>query len=64
MFCMEQCSHIEKMNNDTINFLKTSLVKMHRLNIIHFDINPNNIMFSQSYKKPIFIDYGFSEVVK
>lgn len=34
---------------------------MHRLQIIHYDIKPENIMFSPSHKKFIFIDFGMAE---
>jgi serine/threonine protein kinase len=37
---------------------------MHRFNIIHADIKPDNIVFSQSANKPVFIDFGFSSVIK
>lgn len=37
---------------------------MHQFGIIHFDIKPDNIMFSRAYNKPIFIDYGLSELME
>ena len=33
---------------------------MHSYNIIHYDIKPDNICFSNAYKKPVFIDFGLS----
>ncbi len=30
---------------------------------MHMDINWNNIMYSPTYRKNIFIDFGFSEVI-
>ena len=37
---------------------------MHRFGVVHLDINPENIMWSPSKKKPVFIDFGFSDVVR
>jgi len=37
---------------------------MHRFNIVHFDIKPENIMFSPTFKKAVFIDFGLSEIIK
>ncbi len=31
---------------------------MHILKIIHRDIKPNNIMWSNEFQKPVFIDFG------
>jgi serine/threonine protein kinase len=36
---------------------------MHLLKIIHFDIKPSNIMFSKSYNKAVFIDFGISDLI-
>ena len=33
---------------------------MHALRISHNDIKPQNIQFSTSYNKPVFIDFGIS----
>lgn len=35
---------------------------MHSLNITHNDIKPENIVFSPSLNKLVFIDFGMSEV--
>jgi serine/threonine protein kinase len=34
---------------------------MHSLNIVHLDIKPQNIVYSNIYKKLVFIDFGMSE---
>ncbi len=31
---------------------------MHRLKIVHRDIKPQNIMYSSTFKKDVFIDFG------
>jgi serine/threonine protein kinase len=36
---------------------------MHSLNIIHHDIKPENIMYSNEYKKFVMIDFGFTKTV-
>ena len=33
------------------------------MNYVHNDITPSNIMFSPTFKKLIFIDYGFSDLI-
>lgn len=64
---MECCKTLEFIDIDPcqIEFdLKDSLLKMHALNIIHFDIKPSNICFSEARQKFVFIDFGFSEIVE
>ena len=43
---------------------KANLLEMHTLGILHRDIKPDNIMYSQSYQKYVFIDFGISEFRK
>jgi serine/threonine protein kinase len=35
---------------------------MHAFKIIHFDIKPANVAISQIYNRPVFIDFGLSEI--
>lgn len=37
---------------------------MHLLHIIHFDIKPDNICYSNTFKKYVFIDLGLHRVVE
>lgn len=37
---------------------------MHNLGIVHCDIKPENIMFSQSYQRNVFLDFGIAEICK
>lgn len=37
---------------------------MHAMKIVHMDIKPDNIMYSESYKKHVFIDFGGCIVLK
>lgn len=48
----------------TISQLKQQLKIMHSFKIIHHDIKPQNIVMSKHFKKPIFIDFGFSDIIK
>lgn len=36
---------------------------MHGFNIVHTDIKVENIMFSPTYKKCVFIDFGLSKII-
>lgn len=40
-----------------------SLMQMHSHNVVHLDINPDNIMFSPYHKAAVFIDFGMSKVI-
>ena len=40
-----------------------SLYSLHQLGIIHCDIKPDNIMYSFTLNKWIFIDYGISFMI-
>jgi serine/threonine protein kinase len=43
--------------------MKTGLLTLHKLNLVHLDIKPLNILYSQKYKRWIFIDFGISEPI-
>jgi serine/threonine protein kinase len=36
---------------------------MHQLNLVHMDIKLENVMFSQTYSKFVFIDFGLSRFI-
>jgi len=36
---------------------------MHRLKIVHRDIKPTNMMYSSTFRKNIFIDFGGCELI-
>lgn len=44
--------------------LKIILSIFHHFNIVHMDIKPKNIAFSQSYNEYVFIDFGLSRAIK
>lgn len=33
------------------------------MNIVHFDIKPDNLMWSDHFKREVFIDFGLSEII-
>jgi serine/threonine protein kinase len=63
MFCMEECVKIHNVTEEHIASLKQSLRLMHSFKIIHFDIKPDNFLFSPYFRRPVFIDFGLSEVI-
>jgi serine/threonine protein kinase len=40
-----------------------SLGRLHQYKVMHMDITPENIMFSRRLNKPVFIDFGFSNII-
>lgn len=62
-FAMEKCEPIHSYSEDNYGDLLETMGQMHRHHIIHKDVNPNNIMFSLSRQKPVFVDFGFSDIV-
>jgi serine/threonine protein kinase len=40
------------------------MVMLHMLQIIHKDIKPANILYSDNYNKIVLCDYGISHIVK
>ena len=49
---------------EVMETLLVNLGNMHRFGVVHLDINPSNIMWSNTKDKPVFIDFGFSRVVR
>lgn len=39
------------------------LATLHSNKIVHLDINPDNVMFSPRLGRPVFIDFGLSELI-
>ncbi len=39
------------------------MLRMHQLKVVHSDIKPPNVMFSPSYQKNVFLDFGVAEVI-
>ncbi len=36
---------------------------MHLLQIVHCDIKPENIMYSQTFGKNVLLDYGLTDII-
>ena len=47
-----------------MNILYENLAILHHFKIVHMDIKPENIMLSPSFRKPVFIDFGLSKIIK
>lgn len=50
------------MNQEVTVRLKESLFALHKMKVVHFDLKPDNIMWSPHFKREVFIDFGLSEV--
>lgn len=62
---MEYCLQVQIIHfSDIEDSLIKNLQILHALNIVHLDIKPENICFSQEWKKTVFVDYGFHKVIK
>jgi serine/threonine protein kinase len=60
--CLKPFDPLLKEKAYDFSSLLSSLHLMHRLNIFHFDIKPENIMFSPSLKGYVLIDFNLSEM--
>jgi tRNA A-37 threonylcarbamoyl transferase component Bud32 len=61
-FHMERCDSFDTTSME--EEMKRNLLIMHSLKICHMDVSPKNIMFSPTFKKPVFIDFGLSKMLK
>lgn len=62
---MERCCLEEEvvLRDETRNNLRNSLRILHSLHIAHCDVKTNNILFSPSFRKLVFIDFGVSRLL-
>jgi serine/threonine protein kinase len=58
---MELCQPVRSITLDVD--LKLNMLRMHQLKVVHSDIKPPNVMFSPSYQKNVFLDFGVAEVI-
>lgn len=61
---MEFCEGIKTISEEDIKQMKHKLQILHRFQIVHLDIKPENLGFSSYNYSPVFIDFGFSRVLK
>ncbi len=61
-FRMERCDTFD--NAPFEEEMKENLLMMHSLKICHMDVSPKNIMYSHTFKKWVFIDFGLSNMLK
>ncbi len=62
-FSMEICSEFT-ITPESEQKLKEKLKIMHALRIVHRDIKPDNIMWSNTFNGPVFIDFGGAKFIK
>ena len=69
-FAMEQCQEVysiitkENKECDYQAELTKKLKILHTFQFIHLDIKPSNIMYSSIRSETVYIDYGFSKLIK
>jgi serine/threonine protein kinase len=61
-FHMERCNTFDPALIE--EEMKRNLLLMHSLKICHMDVSPKNIMYSPTFEKWVFIDFGLSRIVK
>jgi serine/threonine protein kinase len=61
---MEKCQPLSSFSEGDELGLFENMGTLHRFKIMHMDINPDNMMFSQTFGKTVFIDFGLSEVIE
>ena len=62
-YSMEFCRQRLKAEPRLATELKAALRNFHSLKIIHFDIKPENICFSEEQGRYVFIDLGLHRVI-
>ena len=64
---MEKCIEVKdarkNLTYDDLKLLKKKLLILHHFKLIHMDIKPMNIMFSEEFNSLVFIDFGFSKII-
>lgn len=62
-FSMELCKPFV-LTPENEQKLIENMKKMHLLQIVHRDIKPDNLMWSEEYQTPVFIDFGVTTFIK
>lgn len=67
IFCMELCENYEGESEYKISkekSLKISLKILHSLHVCHSDVKTENVLWSRTFQKFVFIDFGLSRFVE
>lgn len=59
-YAMEYCMDASQADSFKPSDLWESLKLLHELRIVHGDIKPDNVMWSPTYRKLVFVDFGLS----
>jgi serine/threonine protein kinase len=66
--CIEFCMEFGQQDLIMQQKIKADLIEglrvLHSLKIIHFDIKPENIIYSNALGRYVLIDYGLSSIIK
>ena len=60
---METCRKMKVLAAKSDETFRSNLLTLHLMNLVHFDIKPDNLMWSDHLKREIFIDFGLSEII-
>ena len=58
-FCEQSFTHNRDINEDLLSALR----RIHLFKLVHLDIKPDNICFSPTFNKYVFIDFGLGKVI-
>jgi hypothetical protein len=65
-FAMEYCEEISfhyQPKEEELHQLKASLLQMHQARLVHLDIKHENLCYSSTHKRLIFVDFGLSKIL-
>lgn len=63
-YAMERGRPFAEMTPEHRAGLRSRLRLMHDFGIVHIDVKPENVVWSESLQRAVFIDFGFSEVIR
>jgi serine/threonine protein kinase len=61
---MERGRAMSEMSRYNLKELLSQLRLLHEFHIVHLDVKPENVVWSENYKKAVFIDFGFSDIIQ
>ena len=63
-YAMERGRPFAEMTSEHRAGLCSRLRLMHDFGIVHIDVKPENVVWSESHQRAVFIDFGFSEIIR